>query len=150
MTIKAYKYLVEYYIPIKDLEKYPGIHESPKEEVTLAEAVFAEEREITENVKAALNKLHGDNTPETPLNDWCVEPGSDAEDADGYDLYLSIWARQDNADTWKLIQEAFTLPVEIIPIICMLKSDCKEEPSTEEIEDENKKYEDMYVMPGDE
>ena len=112
MTIKASRYTVEYNIRISDLKEHSTAIAPPKEEVTLAEAVFAEELMFTDETKAGLDLLLGDCETETPVNDYMIADIGEDDDEE-WVFFINVWGEFDNDATWNKIKEAMGLTCDV-------------------------------------
>ena len=118
--IKAIRNTSEYYLILSEVENEANsynVKEKAKRDKdrALVDMVFPEERAFNDEVKKRLDALMPEDGPDAdhPLNDYMVEECGGGEGV--HYLWLPIYARYDNARTWKMIAKALKLDSVILP-----------------------------------
>jgi hypothetical protein len=120
--IKATRNTCEYYLLLSEVENEANsynVKEKAKRDknMSLAEMVFPEERAFNSDVKEHLDALMPEDKPDTshPLNDYMVEECGGGEGI--HYLWFTIYAKYDDANTWKKISDVLKLDSPILPVI---------------------------------
>jgi len=118
--IKAIHSVSEYYMLLSEVENEANsynVKEKAKRDrdMALVNMVFPEERAFNDEVKEQLDALMPEDgsDPTHPLNDYMVEECGGGEGI--HYLWLTIYSKYDNANTWKIISNALKLDTVILP-----------------------------------
>lgn len=118
--IKAIRNVCEYYLLLSEVENEANsynVREKAKRDrdMALVDMVFPEERAFNDKVKERLNALMPEDGADAdhPLNDYMVEESGGGEGI--HYLWLTIYAKYDNSDTWKMISSVLELDSPILP-----------------------------------
>jgi len=118
--IKAIRNTCEYHMLLSEVENeansYNVMEKAERDrDMALIDMVFPEERAFNDETKRCLEDLIGEDSPDVnhPLNDYMIEECGGGEGV-AY-LWLVVYAKYDNSNTWKMITKALKLDSVIFP-----------------------------------
>lgn len=118
--IKAIRNTSEYYVVLSEVENEANSYNVKEKaerdnDISLADMVFPEERAFNDEVKKQLDALIPEDEADAdhPLNDYMIEECGGGENI--HYLWLPVYAKYDNANTWKMISDALKLDSTIQP-----------------------------------